>query len=53
MTCDIEGSIQFLKQYTSPDEPVFYYDPITETQQNNFEDGKKLIMYMAIDFLPS
>jgi alpha-aminoadipic semialdehyde synthase len=30
VTCDFEGSIQFLKKFTTPDNPFFVYNPITE-----------------------
>lgn len=27
VTCDLEGSIEFLKKFTTPDNPFFVYEP--------------------------
>ncbi|CAD8157332.1 unnamed protein product [Paramecium octaurelia] len=54
VTCDMEGSIQFLKKYTTPDNPVYFYEPISESIHDEFDaKSPKDIMYMSIDFLPS
>lgn len=50
----MEGSIQFLRKYTTPDQPVYYYEPKAETIHDEFDPKSPLdIMYMSIDFLPS
>lgn len=28
VTCDLEGSVEFLKKFTTPDQPFYVYDPI-------------------------
>ncbi|CAD8125386.1 unnamed protein product [Paramecium sonneborni] len=54
VTCDLEGSIQFLKKFTNPDHPVYYYNPITQSIHDEFDfQSQNDIMYMSIDFLPS
>ncbi|CAK61140.1 unnamed protein product (macronuclear) [Paramecium tetraurelia] len=54
VTCDLEGSIQFLKKFTNPDHPVYYYNPISQQVHDEFDfESQKDIMYMSIDFLPS
>lgn len=52
MTCDLEGSIECLQDYTVPEKPFFYYDTIedTKTFDSNYKYGK--ILYHAVDFLP-
>jgi hypothetical protein len=53
VSCDLNGSIECLKQYTQPEKPFFYHDSIKEeeTFNNHYEYGK--FVYLAIDFLPS
>lgn len=52
MTCDLDGSIECLTEYTNPESPFFYYDSIEQTA--NFKPQYKYgkIIYLAIDFLP-
>ena len=53
ISVDIDGSIEMLEDFTTPEQPFFYYD--IEKQENTFDgsykDGK--IIYLAMDFLPS
>lgn len=37
VTCDFEGSIEFLRKFTTPDEPFWVYNPVDE----NVIDGIK------------
>ena len=52
VTCDIEGSIECLKEYTQPEKPFFYFNSLKEEQtfDNRYEESK--IVYLAVDFLP-
>lgn len=51
ITCDPDGSIEFLHKGTVIQDPVFVYDPIKREPTMGFEgDG---ILVMAVDILPS
>ena len=52
VTCDLDGSIECLQEYTQPEKPFFYYDSIEDetTFDSLYKEGK--ILYLAIDFLP-
>lgn len=52
VTCDLEGSIECLSDFTVPEKPFFYYDALEETStfDASYRYGK--IQYLAIDFLP-
>ncbi len=52
MTCDLDGSIECLTEYTQPEKPFFYYDSLEDknTFDASYAPGK--IIYLAIDFLP-
>ena len=52
VTCDLDGSVECLQDYTQPEKPFFYYDSIEDetTFDSTYKDGK--ILYLAIDFLP-
>lgn len=52
MTCDLDGSIECLTEYTQPEKPFFYYDSLEDknTFEASYAPGK--ILYLAIDFLP-
>lgn len=52
VTCDLDGSIECLKEYTQPEVPFFYYDSAEEKDSSDptYKEGK--ILYLAIDFLP-
>jgi alpha-aminoadipic semialdehyde synthase len=50
ISVDIRGAIEFTEKTTSPGNPVFVYNPITDTIQDGFEgDG---IVVLAVDNLP-
>lgn len=50
ISVDINGAVEFTEKSTTPDMPVFVYDPLTDT----FEDGftSEGIVVMAVDNLP-
>jgi alpha-aminoadipic semialdehyde synthase len=50
VSCDIRGSVEATVKATEPDEPVFVYDPETDTARDGFE-GPGLAV-MAVDNLP-
>ncbi|MHA2227024.1 MAG: hypothetical protein ACXAC8_17545 [Candidatus Hodarchaeales archaeon] len=50
ISCDIEGGIEATLMTTKPDQPVFIYNPITETASVGVEGEGMAIM--AIDNLP-
>ena len=52
VTCDLDGSIECLQDYTQPERPFFYYDTLEDetTFDPVYKDGK--FPYLAIDFLP-
>lgn len=51
ITCDVDGSIEPTVHATSPDNPIFVYDPI----ENDVKDGGKGrgVVIMAVDNLPA
>lgn len=51
ITCDIEGSIPSTKQPATVDEPVYDYNPNTDTIEPEFS-GESNISVMAVDNLP-
>jgi len=53
VTCDIEGSIEFLTEYTTIDRPFFLYNP--KTGEKSFETtvASTDILYQAVDHLPT
>jgi saccharopine dehydrogenase (NAD+, L-lysine-forming) len=51
ISCDIEGSVECTVQATTPDNPVFVYDPFEEKASNGVE-GRGIVV-MAIDNLPA
>jgi len=51
VTCDPDGSIEFLHKGTEIEDPVFVYDPVKREPTMGFKgDG---ILVMAVDILPS
>jgi alpha-aminoadipic semialdehyde synthase len=50
ISADINGAIEFTEKTTSPDDPVFVYDPITDTITDGY-DGEGIVV-MAVDNLP-
>mmetsp|Transcript_20531 Transcript_20531/g.17926 ORF Transcript_20531/g.17926 Transcript_20531/m.17926 type:complete len:553 (+) Transcript_20531:78-1736(+) len=53
ITCDLEGSIEFLRQYTVIDRPFFIYDPINDTESYDCNAPTKNILYHAVDHMPT
>jgi len=51
VTCDPDGSIEFLHKGTEIEDPIFVYDPIKREPTMGFE-GYGILM-MAVDILPS
>ena len=51
ITCDVEGSVECTVRATSPDIPVFVYDPIKEDAKDGYE-GRGVVV-MAVDNLPA
>jgi len=51
VSCDVEGSVECTVHSTSPDNPVFVYDPIEDKINDGFE-GRGVVV-MAIDNLPA
>ena len=52
ITCDLEGSLECLREYTQPEKPVFFFDAAEqkETFDPIYKENK--FLYLAIDFLP-
>jgi len=53
ITCDLEGSIEFLKFFTTIDEPFFLYNPSTGETSRNVTVRSTDILYQAVDYLPT
>lgn len=51
ISCDIEGSIECTVRSTTPENPVFVYDPIQGKAKDGFEGRGPVVM--AIDNLPA
>jgi alpha-aminoadipic semialdehyde synthase len=51
ISCDVEGSVECTLRPTSPDQPVFVYDPIDKGARDGIE-GRGVVV-MAIDNLPA
>jgi alanine dehydrogenase len=50
ISADVNGAVEFTEKTTSPDNPVFVYNPVTDTIQDGYEgDG---VVVMAVDNLP-
>jgi len=50
ISCDLGGSIEFTHKLTEPDNPVFMYNPLTDTAVDGYKGSG--IMVMAVDNLP-
>jgi alpha-aminoadipic semialdehyde synthase len=53
ITCDLEGSIDFLKFFTSIDEPFFLFNPVTGGTSRNITERSTDILYQSVDYLPT
>ncbi len=50
ISADVNGAIEFTQKTTSPDNPIFIYNPLTDSIQDGYEgDG---LVVMAVDNLP-
>lgn len=52
VTCDFEGSVEFLRKFTTPDEPYWVYNPETEEVVDGINYRPNCILYQSLDFLP-
>jgi len=50
ISADINGAVEFTEKTTSPDAPVFVYNPLTDTIQDGYK-GEGIVV-MAVDNLP-
>lgn len=53
ITCDIQGSIQFLVKSTTLDSPFFTYDPLAERIEDGVHGFANGILFQAVDYLPT
>ena len=53
ITCDFEGSIEFLKKFTVIDHPFFLYNATTGEVEDGIGDDKDWILFHAVDHLPT
>ncbi len=51
LSCDIEGSVEITTRATSPEDPVYVYDPATGRDRPGFEGHGPVIL--AVDNLPA
>ncbi len=51
ITCDVDGSVECTVRATSPDHPVFVYDPLEGNVKDGYE-GRGVVV-MAVDNLPA
>jgi alpha-aminoadipic semialdehyde synthase len=51
ITCDVDGSVECTVKATSPDHPVFVYDPLKADVTDGYE-GRGVVV-MAVDNLPA
>ena len=52
ISCDVNGSIEFLDHSTTVDQPCYLYDPISGQEVEEGGDLKTITM-MAVDILPT
>jgi alpha-aminoadipic semialdehyde synthase len=53
VTADFQGSIDFLKKFTTIDHPFFVYDPKTGNATDDFKSASEGILYCSIENHPS
>jgi alpha-aminoadipic semialdehyde synthase len=51
ISCDVEGSVECTVRATSPDNPIFVYDPIRGDVKDGY-NGRGVVV-MAVDNLPA
>lgn len=52
VSCDLNGSIECLEEYTQPEKPFFYYNSLTEDKNFDNKYVEYKFPYLAVDFLP-
>ncbi len=50
ISADVNGAIEFTEKTTTPDNPVFVYNPLTDSSHDGYEGNG--IVVMAVDNLP-
>lgn len=53
ISCDIEGSIEFMGKASTIDEPFYYYNALTDKYEKQGEQSDKSVQIMSIDNLPT
>jgi saccharopine dehydrogenase (NAD+, L-lysine-forming) len=51
ISCDVEGAIECTVKSTEPGDPVFVYEPFTQSAVDGYKDPG--VVVMAVDILPS
>lgn len=52
VSCDLDGSIECLQEYTQPEKPFFYYNSLKEEHSFDVSYEPYKFPYLAVDFLP-
>jgi alpha-aminoadipic semialdehyde synthase len=52
ISCDVNGSVEFLERSTTIDRPCFQYDPLRGKEVSNTIEGHGITM-MGVDILPT
>jgi alanine dehydrogenase len=50
ITCDLDGSLACTRRATTPDSPIYVYDPLTGETRDGVEGNGPVVL--AVDFLP-
>ena len=53
ISCDIDGSIEFMGKASTIDEPFYYYNALTDKYENQGYQSNRSIQIMSIDNLPT
>jgi alpha-aminoadipic semialdehyde synthase len=54
VTCDLEGSIEWLRHFTTPSQPFWVYNTVTQEVKHEIVcPDENWILYDSLDFLPS
>ena len=53
ITCDLEGSIEFCKQFTCVEQPFYTYQPLQQKVLSGSVSGSNHILYESLDYLPA
>lgn len=52
VSCDLDGSIECLQEYTQPERPFFYWNSLKAEQTFDCTYEPYKFPYLAVDFLP-